>query len=148
MNMHHILLILHLIAATIWVGGHLVLSIAFLPEALRKREPQIILNFESKFGKVGLSALATLIITGIWMAFDFNATIGTWFSFASPIESVVSTKLSLLLLTFAFALNAQIRVIPKLSPKNLNVMAFHIISVTTIGVLMLILGSTIRYGGM
>ena len=148
MNSHHILLVLHLLAAAIWVGGHLVLSIGFLPEALRKKEPQIILNFESKFGKIGLPALATLIITGIWMAYDFNVTISTWFSFSSPIESVVSTKLILLLLTFILALNANLRVFPKLSSKNLNVMAFHIIAVTTIGILMLILGSTIRYGGM
>ncbi|CAM4046636.1 hypothetical protein FLAN108750_07420 [Flavobacterium antarcticum] len=82
------------------------------------------------------------------MAYDFNATISTWFSFSSPIETVVSLKLILLFLTFALAINAQTRVIPKLSPKNLNVMAFHIISVTTIGVLMLILGSTVRYGGI
>jgi len=34
---HHILLILHLLAATIWVGGHLFLSIRFLPEAFRKK---------------------------------------------------------------------------------------------------------------
>lgn len=148
MNTHHILLIFHLISAAIWVGGHLVLSISFLPEALRKKDPKIILIFEEKYGKAGLPSLAILIVTGIWMAYDFNATISTWFSFSSPIESVVSAKLILLFLTFAFAINAQTRVIPKLSAKNLNVMAFHIISVTTIGVLMLILGSTVRYGGI
>lgn len=148
MNTHHILLILHLIAAAIWVGGHLVLSFSFLPEALRKKDPNIILNFEKKYEKIGLPSLLILIITGIWMAYDFNATFSTWFSFASPIESVVSTKLILLLITFGFALNANLRVIPKLNAKNLNLMTFHIISVTTIGVLMLILGSTVRYGGI
>lgn len=148
MNTHHILLILHLLSATIWVGGHIVLSLAFLPEALRKKDPNIILNFEKQYEKVGVPALLLLIVTGVWMAYDFNASISTWFSFASPIEIVVSAKLILLLLTFAFGLNAQKRIIPKLNPKNLNLMAFHIISVTTIGVLMLILGSTVRYGGI
>ena len=148
MNTHHLLLIAHLLSAAVWVGGHLILSVSFLPEALRKKDPKIILLFEEKYGRIGLPSLAILIITGIWMAYDYNATIDTWFSFSSPRESVVSTKLALLLLTFAFAINAQTRVIPKLSPKNLNVMAFHIISVTTIGVIMLILGSTVRYGGI
>ena len=62
MTLHHILLIIHLIAATIWIGGHLTLSIVFLPVALRKKEPLIILNFEKKFEPLGISSLIALII--------------------------------------------------------------------------------------
>ncbi|CAM4046740.1 Copper resistance protein CopD [Flavobacterium antarcticum] len=42
MTTHHLLLILHLLAAAVWVGGHLVLSVSFLPEALQKKDPKII----------------------------------------------------------------------------------------------------------
>lgn len=149
MNSHHLLLIIHLIAATIWVGGHLTLCFAYLPEALKNRDPNIILQFESKFEKVGLTSLLFLVGSGIWMSYQFGITIEQWFHFSNPIESVVSTKLSLLLLTVLFAISAQVRVIPKLrkSAEKLNEMAFHIIGVTSIGVLMLIFGSFIRYGG-
>lgn len=148
MKLHHLLLILHLICATIWVGGHLILSIRFLPKALRKKEPNIIIDFEKEYGSIGMPALVILIITGVWMAYDFGVPIEDWFSFSGNIEKVVSAKLTLLLITFAFALNAQLNVIPELSKYNMKIMAFHIISVTVIGVLMLILGSTIRYGGL
>jgi|GEM_PF-5746128 len=38
MYTHHLILILHLIAATIWVGGHLVLAIGYLPKALKRKD--------------------------------------------------------------------------------------------------------------
>lgn len=148
MTLHHILLIIHLIAATIWIGGHLTLSIVFLPVALRKKEPLIILNFEKKFEPLGISSLIALIITGIWMAYDFGIAYQSWFYFSGSLEKVVSIKLVLLMLTFVLALYTQIYVIPNLNKYNLNKIAFSIISVTVIGLSMLILGSTIRYGGI
>lgn len=148
MTFHHFILVIHLIAATIWVGGHITLSVVFLPVALRKRDPNIILNFERKFEPLGMSALILLIFTGIWMAYDFNVTIEKWFSFSGNFEKVVSTKIILLILTFICALIAQFRIIPNLSEYNLKKMAVLIITVTLIGISMLVLGSTLRYGGI
>lgn len=45
---HHLLLVIHLIGASIWVGGHLFLSLRILPEVLKKRNPEILLSFEKK----------------------------------------------------------------------------------------------------
>ncbi|WP_149206918.1 CopD family protein [Flavobacterium johnsoniae] len=148
MTLHHFILIIHLLAATIWVGGHLMLSIVFLPSALRKKDPNIILNFERKFETLGMSSLITLVITGIWMAYDFGVTIDTWFTFSGSFEKVVSAKLLLLFLTIICALIAQFRIIPNLNESNIKKMAVLIITVTLIGVTMLILGSTLRYGGI
>lgn len=148
---HHILLILHLIAATIWIGGHLYLCICILPKALRKKNAEELLKFEKGYEPLGLTALAVLITTGIWMALKFGITPSLWFSFNSPIEKVVSIKLLLLLLTISFALSAQIRIIPKLKrgdSEKLVEMAFHIIGITFIGVAMLVLGTFVRYGGI
>lgn len=145
---HHLLLIFHLLGATIWVGGHLVLALRILPEVLRKKDPEILLNFERKYEKIGMPALLIMVITGIWMAYQMGIDWKQWFHFSNAIETVVSLKLSLLFLTILFALSANIFVLPKLSPQKLPLMAFHIISVTVIGVLMLILGSFVRYGGI
>lgn len=144
----HLLLILHLIGAAIWVGGHLVLAIGILPEVLKKKSPEILLNFERKYEKIGMPALIVMVITGIWMAYQFGQGVQTWFHFSNPIETVISLKLILLITTVLFAISANVFVLPKLSPKNLPLMAFHIISVTTIGVALLVLGSFVRYGGI
>ena len=150
MYTHHILLVLHLIAATIWVGGHLVLAIGYLPKALKHKDFRYIGNFEKTYEPIGMPSLAVLIITGILMAYDYNAGFSSWFSFATPIERVVSLKLTFLLTTVCFAISAQTRVLPKLRKGQLNKlpeMAVHIICVTLIGVLMVILGSLVRIGG-
>lgn len=147
---HHLLLIIHLLSATVWVGGHLVLLFGHLPQAIKTKDQNIILNYEKKYEPVGMTALVLLVITGILMAYNYGVSVDYWFQFTSPIEKVISTKLLLLFMTVAFALSAQFRVIPKLknSSEKLPEMAFHIISVTIIGVLMLIYGSFIRFGGI
>lgn len=151
MYTHHILLIVHLIAATIWVGGHLVLAIVFLPKALKHNDFSYIGNFEKTYEPIGMPSLVVLVITGIIMAYDYSAGFSTWFSFNTPIERVVSLKLMCLLTSVCFAISAQTRVLPQLrkgNMKKLPEMAVHIICVTTIGVLMVVLGSFVRIGGI
>jgi putative copper export protein len=145
---HHLLLIVHLLAATIWVGGHLILSIRFLPQALKEKDASIIRNFKNKFEPVGLPSLLILLLTGILMAYDYNVTYTQWFSFEDNIEKVVSLKLLLLFITVALAINAQLFVFPKLSSEKLVPVAIQIIAVTILGVAMLVLGSLVRVGGL
>ena len=151
MYTHHLILILHLISATIWVGGHLVLAIGYLPKAFKRKDFSYIGNFEKTYEPIGMPSLAVLVITGILMAYDYNAGLSSWFSFATPIERVVSLKLICLLTSICFAISAQTRVLPKLRKGQLNKlseMAVHIICVTLIGVVMVILGSLVRIGGI
>ena len=63
--MHIPVLILHILAATIWAGGHLVLASAVLPRALKERDVDAILSFESKYERIGMPALLIQIATGL-----------------------------------------------------------------------------------
>lgn len=145
---HHIILIFHLLAATIWVGGHLFLSIRILPEALKKKDVSILKNFKSKFEPVGMPALLVLLITGILMAYHYDVTFAKWFSFSNGIEKIVSLKLILLFITAIMAACAEKFIFPKLKSERMFSASFFIITVTIIGVTMLILGSLIRIGGL
>lgn len=150
MAYHHILLVVHLLAAAIWVGGHLLLLIAYVPKAIRERDKYMILNFESRYERLGMSALLFLIASGIAMAVNYGVMPGQWFHFGTAVERVVSLKLALLVITFLFALSAQLRVIPKLKAGSdrLGPLLFHIVAVTIVGVLMLFFGTFIRFGGL
>jgi uncharacterized membrane protein len=145
---HQLLLITHLLAATIWVGGHLFLSLRFLPEAIKKKDILIIKRFKEKFEPIGMPALIISILTGIAMAYDYDVTFTKWFSFSNGIEKIVSAKLLLILITAGLAINAQLFVFTKLKPVNLRRAAIQILLVTIIAVSMLILGSLIRMGGL
>lgn len=146
---HHFILILHLIAASIWVGGHIYLVTCLFPGILKRKDNAALTAFEKKYEPLGIPALITLVITGFLMAFDYGIKWADLFSFSTAIERVVSTKLLLLILTVCFALSAQFRVIPSLkkSPKKLVEMAIHATAVTLIGITLLVLGSFVRYGG-
>lgn len=146
MTLYHFAILLHVLGATIWLGGHLILSLRVLPKALKYKDENLIRSFEQAFEPVGLPALLLQIITGLWIAFvqhDLN-----WFSFSTAQNTVVSLKLILLILTLILAIHARLFLIPRLNPENLNSMAFHIILITIIAVFMVYLGVQFRFGGI
>ena len=146
--MHHLLLIIHLLAATVWVGGHLVLCVGILPAALRSNDPQPVLAFENRYEKIGIPALLLLVLTGIWMSYLYGVPASDWLEFDLPIESVISTKLLLLLATIVLGAHGRLRIIPKLNQSNLKLMAAHIVVITLLGIALLTVGTFVRFGGM
>lgn len=142
--MYELALLLHILAATIWTGGHIVMAVVILPKVLRERSPARLLEFESVYEKIGMPALVIQIITGVFMAHTLLG--GQWFHFENPLMHIVALKLVLLFATFAFALDARFRVIPTLSEKSLTTMAWHIIPVTVMSVLFVVVGVSFRTG--
>ena len=146
--MHHFYLIIHLLGASIWVGGHLLLLIRYLPEALKTKNPEVISRFEKKFEPIGIPALLIQIISGILMAYHYNVGFEHWFKFENAIEKTISLKLLLLLATLLLAAHARIFIIPKLSQTNLHQLAWHILAINLIAIALLVLGTMVRYGGL
>lgn len=140
-----LLIILHTIAASIWIGGHLILSLILVPEALKKRDYLIISNFETRFEKVGIPALLIQVITGIWMAVKY-LPVKDWFDFSNSMSALISTKLLLLAATILLALHARLVIIPKLTNEKIPLLASHIFLVTLISILFLIVGLSFRLG--
>jgi len=145
---NQILLILHLLSATIWVGGHMILCFRFLPKAIKEKDPEVIREFEKQYEPIGIPALLLLVISGIMMAYNYNVTLTSWFSFSNSIEKVISVKLLLLFVTLGLAIHARFFIIPKLSVSNLKQMAMHIIVLTAVAITMLVVGSLVRIGGI
>jgi len=117
-----------------------------LPGVLKENSPEQLLKFESVYEKIGMPALIVQITTGLWMAHNLLPDVSQWFNMSNPLSHPIAAKLVLLALTFAFALDARFRVIPKLSVENLRVMAWHIIPVTFFSVLFVVVGVSFRAG--
>lgn len=146
--LHQIILIIHLLAASIWVGGHLFLILRILPATLQQKDISILSDFRLKFGKIGMPSLLILVVTGTLLAYDYNVPISDWFSFSNPIEKIVSIKLLLLFTSLSLVVHAQKVVFPKLTFNRMLPAIVEIIIVTLTGVIMLILGSLFRIGGV
>ena len=143
--LYHTLLLLHLIGACIWVGGHLILSLQIVPQALIKKDVLLIQQFEKIFEPIGIPSLIVQIITGVWMAiFQY----GIQFSWDNAIQRNILIKLSLLVLSLLLALHARIFIIPKLSISKLPLMVFHIRLITLVALLMVFFGLQFRFGGL
>ena len=64
---------LHVLAATIWVGGQLTLA-ALVP-ALRRLGPEATQSAARRFNQVAWPAFAVLVITGVWNVIAVRAQI-------------------------------------------------------------------------
>lgn len=144
--MFNYLLILHLLGAAIWTGGHLILALVLLPKVLSSRNLDALLQFEQQFEKIGMPALAIQIITGLWMAHNILPNVSAWFAFDNDISILIGIKLILLLMTATVAMHARFWVIPRLSADNLNGFAVNIVLVTLLSVTFVVVGTLFRTG--
>jgi putative copper export protein len=146
--MNLIILFLHIIGASIWIGGHLIMAIRYIPEAVIKNSVEELIKFEESYEKIGMPALLLQIITGLYMAHEWTDGFKLFFDTNNPVVLTIWIKLALLLSTFALAIDARFRVLPKLSMKNLLDLSFHVYPVTIISLLFAFFGLLIRHGGM
>lgn len=138
------LILIHVLGATVWAGGHLILSLTVLPKALKQKDPQIVLDFEKSFEKIGLPALLLQVITGISMALIY-VPFRFWGSLSTPHHVYLWTKLGLLAATLALAIHARFFILPRLTEQKLPQLAFHIVLVTVLAVFFVITGLSFRF---
>lgn len=136
-----LLVVLHVLGASIWVGGHLILLLRYLPQALKEKNPQIIIDFEERFEKLGIPALLIQVITGVLMGLYYKAH---WFSFHTHIDKIFNLKLLLLAGTIVLAIHARFFIIPKLNNHNMEQLAYHIAIVSLLAVGFVYLGISFR----
>jgi putative copper export protein len=144
--MHGTLLLLHVLGATVWTGGHLVLTLVVLPRVLRERDAAALLRFEAGYERIGIPALLIQVASGVWLAHLLVPEVGRWFAFDDPVGRLVGVKLTLLALTVALAADARLRIIPQLSPQTLGALAWHVVPVTVLAVLFVVVGVAFRSG--
>ena len=102
MASYYIVLSLHILGATVWAGGHLVLAVTILPDALRQHRAATVSEFEQRFERIGLPALAVQIVTGLWLAEHLLGSPANWFD-GNSVARTVQVKLGLLIITVGLA---------------------------------------------
>lgn len=145
--MYKLLVALHLFGASIWIGGHVVLSAAVLPRALARNDPSIVRDFEAGFERLGLPALLLQVATGLWLAYAWLPHPAAWFAPEAPVARLILVKLALLAATVLLAAHARLRIIPNLGPHNLRLLGYHIVAVTVLSIGFLAAGVGLRTGG-
>lgn len=144
--MYSLMVLLHVLGACVWAGGHLVLTLVILPQALRTQDLEGIRRFEKGYEKIGIPALLLQIGTGFWLLAQMLPELSQWLAWSDSASRLAGVKLSLLLLTALLALDARLRIIPRLTTANLNALVWHIVPVTAVAVLFVVVGVGFRFG--
>jgi putative copper export protein len=139
-----LVIFLHILSATVWVGGHLILSVAFLPKALKENDFSIVKGFDSRFGIIGIPSLLVLIASGIYISTVYTPDLFS-FDFNNHHIKDIALKYLLLIISLSIGLHAKFVVKPK---GNLKSLAYHIIAVTILGIFLVFLGFSARSGGL
>lgn len=140
------LLFFHIAGASVWVGGHLILVLRVLPNAMKRNEVAGILAFEKTYEPIGIPALLVQVLTGILLALHLGIVPGMWFTFSNPVEKAISLKLLVLMATIVLAVHARFFIIPGLTNEKLPQLAWHIITVSILSLAFVLLGLLIRTG--
>lgn len=138
------MLIIHVLGACVWTGGHLVLATSVLPNALKTSDIEALSAFEARFERIGIPSLIAQVVTGIWLAHHYLPNPLSWWNFDQPVHAQISLKLLCLGFTVALALHARLRLIPNLNQTNLRFLALHIWMVTLLSIVFVIAGLSIR----
>ena len=143
-----LLIFAHLIGASVWVGGHLVLALRILPAALRARDVAAIRSFEGVYEGIGLPAFAVQVVTGLWLALRLSPDVALWADLSDPLSRAIVLKLGCLAASLMLALHARLWLIPRLDADTLPALGWHIRAITLVGVLFVLAGVSIRVGGL
>ena len=137
---------LHLVGAMVWVGGHLILSLAYLPTAWLTQNIDDLKGFEERYEKIGLPALVLQVVTGLSLAYERYPDPSLWLQVTAPRIRVVAIKHSLLFATLLLAAHARLRIWPTISIRSLPVFSMHVVLVTILALAFMSAGLGFRMG--
>lgn len=146
--MYGTVVLLHVLGATVWTGGHLVLALGILPRSLRERSVVPVREFEAVYERLGIPALLIQVVTGLWLAWQMLPSPAQWVALDNPVSRTITLKLVLLGLTVLLALDARLRLIPRLTERELPSLAAHIVLVTLFSLGFVVVGVLHRFGGV
>ncbi|MFZ8841647.1 MAG: CopD family protein [Pyrobaculum sp.] len=137
MDVYQLLQALHVLLATVWVGGHIILLMAYGAE-LKRGTTNSLLDFERRYEKIGLPSLIFAAATGVAMLY---VGWGKW-----PMAAHI--KMGLFVILILMALHAQLRLIPRLKRGEDvgGLLLLHMAAVTAISIAFVVLGAAIRFG--
>ncbi len=146
--MSQLLIFVHVLGATVWTGGHLVLALVILPRARRAGDVRIVQEFETGYERLAVPALLAQVGTGVWLAFRAKPADVSWSDLTTFPVSHITLKLLLLLGIIALAVHAKLRVLPRLETGELGVYGRHVWAVTILSVGLVAVGVGLSTEGL
>lgn len=145
---YKIMVMLHVLGACVWIGGLAALMYTTLPAALRRTDPERVIEVARGFGRLGLGALVVQLLTGFWLAHRWIADWSRVISEPTPQTHLILSKITLLGMTVALAGFTYHHALPRIAEGRLRHFAVLSVLTAVLAILMLAIGVGIRTGGI
>jgi putative copper export protein len=143
---HHVLHIVHLLAATLWLGGLALLVLAWLPEMLRTRDPRLMWDALMRSRWVLMASLVVLVGSGLGLAWNWLPETRLWFTPDLPLARLVLAKVALATLLLLVLAYVEMRVLARFSADRLGRLGLCLVLLVLIAVGASVVGTAFRYG--
>lgn len=148
--MYSILILFHVIGASVWFGGLMVLSFSILPKAKRAQDPGAIASYMRHFLRVGYPALMIQTLTGPMIATRLVRSMADWFAWQDSTQDHIGSKLIMLPIIVIVTVQMQRKVLPRLESGEsaaIKSAAKYGHSLTFLAFLMLLMGISLHTYG-
>lgn len=146
LNIYGALVVLHLLAACVWLGGHVVLAYLVSPNALDGRNPDTVYRIQSLYDKIGMPSLVLQVLTGFVLAYLHTPDLAAWVAFESPMGRLIALKLVLQLVVLGLALDLRIRLFARVGSAGLGSLRLHVFVISFVSAALVFLGASFRIG--
>jgi putative copper export protein len=145
-----IFLLFHVIGASVWFGGLMVLSCSILPKAKRAEDPGAIVRYFRHFLRIGYPALVVQVLTGPMLATRLIPKMSDWFAWENGTQDHIGSKLIMLPIIVIVSVQMQRKVLPRLEAGEATAIksaAKYGHSLTFLSFLMLLMGISLHTYG-
>lgn len=146
LNIYGTLVVLHLLAACVWLGGHVLLASVLKQGVLDGRNPDTIYRIESLYDRVGVPALVVQLFTGLFLAYLHVPDVGQWLAFDGPMGRLIGLKLFLQALALGIALDLRVRRFARVGSSGLSSLRWHVALIVLFSAASVFVGASFRIG--
>lgn len=135
-----VLIILHILGASIWIGGMLIMALGVLPKAKKANNASLIKDYEGSFHILGMIALTLQFLTGFRLAMIYAGGMKGLFDFSNHAAVLFMWKLVLILLTMGLFVVFKKKTLSALVNSNVSSASSMIWILTLISIALMVLG--------
>lgn len=143
---HRALLIVHLLAASVWIGVYAMLVLGLLPEIWRRREAAPMRAWLQRFGRISVAALLVASLSGLLLAWHWLPDTTLWFNTELPLAQTILAKLGWMLLSLLLMIYLYARVLPVPGNERFGRMLSLVLAQLLLAVMLTVAGSAFRFG--
>ncbi|MEZ4724873.1 MAG: hypothetical protein R2863_09495 [Candidatus Kapaibacterium sp.] len=135
-----VLVILHILGASIWIGGMLIMALGVLPKAKKSNDASLLKNYEGSFHILGMIALTIQFLTGFRLAMIYAGGMKGLFDFSNHLAVLFVWKLVLILATMGLFVIFKKKTLSSLESDKISNATSMIWLLTLISIALMVLG--------